>query len=829
MKRMFLVLLAVMLLWTAGASAETWAETYARAGAAYEAGRLEEASALYLSIPEYRDSKLKARQIKAETLFMGGEYARAWDIFAALGDGYHTKDAEYEAMYADAADKRAQGAYAEAQLIFASLGAYRDSALQLQNTVLRQKADELLESGGYDAARALYQWLQEDALVSECVYRHAAALSANGEYIASADAYATLKDYKDSGEKRYQVGISALNAGMVEEAWTILDASRDYKDPTEDLYRAAVAAGSRNELSVAVPIYQKLGNYKDCAMRIAMVGYQYGAQLYDEGEYLQAGNVFNFLGKLSDAESRTKVSWYAAANAKFDEGAYAEAIDLYALVPGYENSAERTQASRGFILMAEGKYEEALKVFSALGDFEDSQTQVSECRYQMALAQKEAGEYLAAAAAFDGIAHYRDSAELARESRYTQAGLYENAARYDDASALLDDLAAQGYKDSAALARRCHYLRAEEHLAAGATEMAYNEYVKAGDHADAVTKRGKTASDLALAATQAGDYQGAIAWYVRAGEYEGAKESIEFIGEYYLMTAQYDLAYDTLMKVKELDAAKAKLTELGLLYYNSDKLLQAAACFEASGYTGKEYAAAAAAAAAAAREAKLKPYKTVGSYVTFGQYPQTAGGMDSTAIEWMVLEYDAENNRSLLLSRYGLDAKPYNSKWISLTWEECTLRTWLNGEFLNKAFTAQEQAGILLTNVDNSQAQGFNFTTRIGLASKTDGGNNTQDKVFLLSCAEANKYLGVTYDNKNNTKSQVAPTAYAIKQGAFTNSDYKTADGTAAGWWWLRSPGGNQDYAAVVYTYGSLLHNNVNLTFGTVRPALWVNLESDIF
>ena len=76
MKRLFLVLLAVMLLWTAGASAETWAETYARAGAAYEAGRLEEASALYLSIPEYRDSKLKARQIKAETLFMGGEYAR---------------------------------------------------------------------------------------------------------------------------------------------------------------------------------------------------------------------------------------------------------------------------------------------------------------------------------------------------------------------------------------------------------------------------------------------------------------------------------------------------------------------------------------------------------------------------------------------------------------------------------------------------------------------------------------------------------------------------------------------------------------------------------
>lgn len=98
----------------------------------------------------------------------------------------------------------------------------------------------------------------------------------------------------------------------------------------------------------------------------------------------------------------------------------------------------------------------------------------------------------------------------------------------------------------------------------------------------------------------------------------------------------------------------------------------------------------------------------------------------------------------------------------------------------------------------------------------------------MLSYAEANKYFGVTY-NSSNTKSRVAPTAYAIAQGAGKKSSYKTADGIDAGWWWLRSPGGIQNYAERVDTDGSLFDYSVNYGSGSVRPALWVNLESAIF
>lgn len=213
--------------------------------------------------------------------------------------------------------------------------------------------------------------------------------------------------------------------------------------------------------------------------------------------------------------------------------------------------------------------------------------------------------------------------------------------------------------------------------------------------------------------------------------------------------------------------------------------------------------------------AKIK----VGSYVEFGTYPQTASGTDNTPIEWLVL--DRDGNRALLISRYGLDAQPYNTTYTSVTWETCTLRTWLNGTFMKKAFTTEEQKAILTANVDNSSSQGYNGWS-------TNGGNNTQDQVFLLSYAEAHKYFGVMESNRNNIEGRVHPTAY-VEESVYTSDDDKTADGDSTGRWWLRSPGGDQDYAAYVLFDGSLSYNFVHNVYSCVRPALWVNLESGIF
>lgn len=310
-------------------------------------------------------------------------------------------------------------------------------------------------------------------------------------------------------------------------------------------------------------------------------------------------------------------------------------------------------------------------------------------------------------------------------------------------------------------------------------------FAELGDYSDAAQQLSETKYQQAVALREAGQYDDAIAAFAELGDYSDAAQQLSEMkyqqANNLNAAARYDEAYAiyvTLTGYKDVDKLLAE----------DDNMI------------------------AAARDAKF----AVGNYVSFGTYPQTKAGNDATPIEWLVLARDG--NKALLISRYGLDAQPYNKDNTSVTWETCTLRTWLNGMFYNKAFSSAEQAAILTTNVDNSKSQCYS-------GWNTSGGNNTQDKVFLLSYAEASKYFGVTY-NSSNTKSRVAPTAYAIAQGAGKNSSYKTADGIDAGWWWLRSPGAYQSSAAGVRTGGSLFFNDVNYDSGSVRPALWVNIEA---
>ena len=93
--------------------------------------------------------------------------------------------------------------------------------------------------------------------------------------------------------------------------------------------------------------------------------------------------------------------------------------------------------------------------------------------------------------------------------------------------------------------------------------------------------------------------------------------------------------------------------------------------------------------------------------------------------------------------------------------QKSCLRSWLNNTFLNAAFSAEEQKQILITTV----------TTDKNPSYSTNPGNNTSDKLFLLSITEADKYF--TSDSARQCK----PTAYAEAQGCYVN----LSDGTC--WW----------------------------------------------
>lgn len=208
-------------------------------------------------------------------------------------------------------------------------------------------------------------------------------------------------------------------------------------------------------------------------------------------------------------------------------------------------------------------------------------------------------------------------------------------------------------------------------------------------------------------------------------------------------------------------------------------------------------------------------------------------------IKWRVLNRD--NNNVFLVADISLDDQPYNVDYTNVTWENSSIRSWLNGygnsenqpkrdysqkNFINSAFSSEQISAIESTRVINNN--NINY--------KTNGGNDTLDKVFLLSEAdvyntdEAQKYgFDKEVENAPKKRSYCSTYAYAMGTTRYNNSYYLRYKEDVN--WWLRSPGKYAYKAAYVndegrvYGYG----NDVNDKCSGVRPALYLNLSSDMY
>lgn len=101
-----------------------------------------------------------------------------------------------------------------------------------------------------------------------------------------------------------------------------------------------------------------------------------------------------------------------------------------------------------------------------------------------------------------------------------------------------------------------------------------------------------------------------------------------------------------------------------------------------------------------------------------------------------------DGDDAFLLADKSLDCQRYHDTDKDVTWETCTIRSWLNGygaeanqdgidysrdNFLDDAFTPAEQSAIWTTYVANNNDYAH---------YPTKGGNDTSDKVYLLSLTE---------------------------------------------------------------------------------------------
>ena len=188
-------------------------------------------------------------------------------------------------------------------------------------------------------------------------------------------------------------------------------------------------------------------------------------------------------------------------------------------------------------------------------------------------------------------------------------------------------------------------------------------------------------------------------------------------------------------------------------------------------------------------------------------------------IKWRVMQ----NNGSTLfvVADRGLDCKDYNETRTSVTWEDCTLRAWLNETFYNTAFSGSEQGAIVPQTVVNDDNPEYG----------TEGGQNTQDKIYLLSISEVlNPEYGFCKERLRMSAGRwMKASDYTHAMGGVIEKAIGTEEVNC--WWWLRSPG-NYEFCAAsanqdgyIYQYGV----TVDTHDGACLPALHINLSSDLW
>ena len=253
----------------------------------------------------------------------------------------------------------------------------------------------------------------------------------------------------------------------------------------------------------------------------------------------------------------------------------------------------------------------------------------------------------------------------------------------------------------------------------------------------------------------------------------------------------------------------------------------------------------------------VDPYTCIyqpGDIVTFGHYLQS-NEETKEPLQWRILEIDQENRKLFLVSEYVIDVQAYdeleldeytNPIFRDVTWENCTLRTWMNDVFMNEAFDATEQASILLTHLSNKPNPYY---------PDVPAGNDTDDRIFLLSYADVsdkiepyyNPTLGITivcnecgkYFNSDSQRVAIA-TKHALKLGVYASASSvvcsNDSNETCAARWWLRSPGRDSKHVSDVNVDGMPHSGGDHAATGSkktvtgehllrnyigIRPALW--------
>ena len=775
-------------------------------------GKDKEAETLFKSLGEYSDSKTKAEECiynQAETLFNAKKYAEAKPLYDTITFS-DSQTKSKQCIYNQAEILFAAGKYAEAKPLYDSID-YSDSQTKSKQCVYNQ-AEALFAAKKYNDASKMYasiDYLDSKDKAKLSTYQEAETYYSGNQFAEAEAIFLSLNDYSDSANRakdcHLQQGIVLMDAGDYRGALEFYE-TVEYDNSADlaakchyELGRISHLAGKTDE---AVAEYAYAVSLSEACSALLSAAKDYSV-INEPEKAIQTlwlirnqEDAQNELSKVASAAIQNeKIDLALLAYSVFEEHPEIDFVDLYQNT-SYDSITVKTDncsllaedlefkeyTMYHFATMARdyGLYDVAAQAYSDLGEYSDSANKVLETKYDQGKAKRAVADWDGAVKAFTEAGTYSDAETQINETRYQEASAKEKDGDQQGAYDIFISLGE--YSDSFIRANKPYYDLGITKQAAGEWDAAVAAFEHAGTYSDAATQILATRYAEGKAKRSVADWEGAIKAFTEAGTYSDSATQAKDIqyqqAKQLLEEKQYQRAYDLFKNIQG--------------YKDVDTLINDPSF------------------AIIIKVDDIRKQIDNGGNLIFGEYEQdnnVANGKEG--IEWIVLE--KSDNKVLLLSKMGLDAVPFNNKSPNrkdrfVTWETCSLRSWLNNDFIKLAFEDIEQKMISTVLIDNSIKQA------------ASGSNDTYDKIFLLSYHEVHDI----YFSDVDKPILCSPTAYAISR---STNEYGSVKEEST--WWLRSPGYNYQTASVANRSRSVETRSSFMTSRhvCVRPALWLDLS----
>lgn len=525
-------------------------------------------------------------------------------------------------------------------------------------------------------------------------------------------------------------------------------------------YSNAVDMREAGEYAEAIASFQELSGYYDSPYQLQLTKYEQAKEHMAYCRYKEAIDIFEQLSGFSDSYDKVQECRLLYVDQLADNGRYSEALVICSQLDD-EGLTFRTQLRYANYLAAAKEHYAAAQIYHTLGETTKYRYHIYMYAEQLA-AQ---GDYLNASAYFENLSGYNDAYDKSREMKYAAAEQYEKDGDLLAAAKLFDELGK--YSDSKERKARAYYDYGEKCFSEKDYENAVKYFGQAYplNDVDVTSRRDEATYLLAQENVEKGMFDEAIKLFYSLGNYSDAAE--------YIDKARF-LKAQALIERKSYNEAFAILKELG--NYDGAKTL-----------------------AEQIREQALESARA-GDTIWFGSWHTAADGTPAE-LEWRVLERD--DDKLFLLCRDIIDCRQFGSAGY---WNQSELRTWLNEEFINSAFSAQEQQRISLTKVTFTSTR-YNSDTH----SQEITTLQSEDKIYLLSDNEIHRY---DLEQEQSDYTEYGAVQYVSHNTADQHSDEDC--------WWLRDR--KTSGVEVKYCDDYFATTAFHREYHGVRPVMWIEV-----